>query len=95
MPASLIEIVQLPSGEIEVRRVSPRGTQSDEPIVKITFSDESKEFLGDAMMEVARVMVQAGLDAVSDIMDEMEELEDEQGDEDDHRPDGFSLRTLH
>lgn len=97
MPASLIEIVQLPSGEIVVRRVETEGERTDaEPLAKISFSDEAREFMGDATMEVARAMIQAGLDTVSDIMDEMDEMEDaiDNGD-DDTRPQGFSERTLH
>jgi len=94
MSASLIEIIQLPSGEIEVRRVDGRGAKGDEPVVKFTFSNEALEFMGDATMEIARVMVQAGLDAVSDIMDEMESL-DEDSEGDVERPEGFSQRILH
>jgi hypothetical protein len=94
MPASLIEIIQLPSGEIEVRRVDSRGAKDGEPVVKLTFSEDAIEFMGDATMEIARVMVQAGLDAVSEIMDEMESLEDD-AEHDVERPEGFSQRILH
>jgi len=49
--------------------------------------------MGDATMEVAKAMIQSGLDTVSDIMDEMEESSEAQ--DDDVRPQGFSERTLH
>ncbi len=97
MPASLIEIVQLPSGEIVVRRVDTEGERTDaEPLAKINFSDDAREFMGDATMEVARAMIQAGLDTVSEIMDEINDMEDtvDNGD-DDASPQGFSERTLH
>jgi hypothetical protein len=94
VPASLIEIVQLPSGEIVVRRVSADGEHNDaEPLAKIIFSGEARDFMGDATMEVAKAMIQAGLDTVSDIMDEMDEAGDAH--EEDMRPQGFSERTLH
>jgi hypothetical protein len=94
VPASLIEIVQLPSGEIVVRRVDVDGEHTDaEPLAKIIFSPEARDFMGDATMEVAKAMIQSGLDTVSDIMDEMEESSEAQ--DDDVRPQGFSERTLH
>lgn len=99
MPASLIEIVQLPSGEIVVRRVDIDGERKDdEPLAKITFSAEAREFMGDAAMEVARAMIQAGLDTVSEIMDEMNEDEADESlesNDEEARPQGFSERTLH
>ena len=96
MSASLIEIVQLPSGEIVVRRVDVESDGGDvDPLAKIIFSDEARDFMGDAAMEVARAMIQAGLDAVSDIMDEMDELAAQEEAEEDVHPQGFSERTLH
>ncbi|HSG61918.1 MAG TPA: hypothetical protein VLA24_10875 [Pseudomonadales bacterium] len=97
MPASLIEIVQLPSGEIVVRRVDTEGERSDaEPLAKIIFSADARDFMGDATMEVARAMIQAGLDTVSELMDEMDDTDDALDNSDDEaRPQGLSERTLH
>lgn len=102
MPASLIEIIQLPSGEIVVRRVDADAdleavsdVKNDEPLAKIIFSPEARDFMGDATMEVARAMIQAGLDTVSDIMDEMNDEQEGADMDEDVRPQGFSERTLH
>jgi hypothetical protein len=94
--ASLIEIIQLPSGEIVVRRVDADSDDADvEPLAKISFSNEARDFMGDAAMEVARAMIQAGLDTVSDIMDEIDQLAAQEEAEEDAHPQGFSERTLH
>lgn len=93
MSASLIEIVQLANGDIEVRRVDDVEDDTKRaPLVNISFSDESREFLGDALMEVARAMVHAGLDCVSEIMDEAEQLA---SDDDFNDHEAYSQRILH
>lgn len=58
---SSIEIVQLATGEIVVKRA---GKDKDsEPLLTIAFSPESKSYLDDATMDVAKAMVRAGIEA--------------------------------
>ena len=56
MPASFLEIVELENGDIVLKRAD----SEDEPLLSIRFSDESREYLPEARLEVARAMIQAG-----------------------------------
>ncbi|NND68213.1 MAG: hypothetical protein HKN19_11555 [Halioglobus sp.] len=77
MSASLLEIVDLGDGEI----VLQREDGADEPLVTIRFSEEARVYLMDQGLEVARAMIQAGIQAVSDITDQSQaESEMEEGD---------------
>ena len=77
MSASLLEIVDLGDGEI----VLQREDGADEPLVTIRFSEEARTYLMDQGLEVARAMIQAGIQAVSDITDQSQaESEMEEGD---------------
>lgn len=66
MSASLLEIVDLGDGEI----VLQREDDADEPLVTIRFSEEAQLYLMEQGLEVARAMIQAGIQAVSDITDQ-------------------------
>lgn len=57
MSSSLLEIVELPNGEIVLQRAEEDG----EPLVEIRFSDEARVYLMDGTLEVARAMIQAGI----------------------------------
>lgn len=63
MPASLYEIVELPNGDIVLQRAEDAG----EPLVFIRFSTKSLAYLGEARFEVAKAMIEAGMDAASDL----------------------------
>ncbi len=77
MPASLLEIVELDDGEI----VLQRENGDDEPLVTIRFSEEARLYLMDQGLEVARAMIQAGIQAVSEISEQgQSESEVEEGD---------------
>ena len=56
-----LELTQLPDGTIVLRR----SDDHDNPIVKIEFSGESKEFLNGAELSVAKEMIRAGIESVS------------------------------
>lgn len=58
MPSSFLEIVELPNGDIVLLRADGEG----EPLVNIRFSEESKSYMPDMRMEVARAMIQAGIE---------------------------------
>lgn len=46
------------------------GDKNEEPLVRVRFSAESNEYLGAARFEVAKAMIEAGLDAVADLEDQ-------------------------
>lgn len=62
---TLFEIIELPNGDIALRRADEAG----EPLVSIRFSKESLYFLEDLKLEVARVMIEAGLEAAGEMQD--------------------------
>ncbi len=73
MAASFLEIVELPSGEIVLRR----SDEDQEPLLTISFSEEAKLFLQGNHLDVAKVMFDAGINEVSrqgDMQDAAEEI---------------------
>lgn len=76
MPASLLEIVDRGDGEIVVQRADDES----EPLLTIQFSDEARAYMMDNGLEVARVMIQAGIQAAAAISesgnDELETTQD-------------------
>ena len=84
MPTSLLEIVDLGDGEI----VLQRADDDSEPLVTIRFSDESRMYIMDQGLEVAKAMIQAGIQAAAQLADHAEvEVETEST--------GNSPRVLH
>lgn len=67
--SAFYEIVELENGDIALLKSS---SKDDEPLVRIRFSTESNEYLGPARFEVARAMIEAGLDAVADLEEQTE-----------------------
>jgi hypothetical protein len=82
--SSFLEIVELANGDIALQRAEDEG----EPLVVIQFSEESRVYLMDATLEVARAMIQAGIQAAAS-MAEQGDLELDDG-EDSQQP-----RILH
>lgn len=68
MPASLLEIIDLGDGEI----VLQRADEAAEPLVTIRFSEETRIYLMDNGLEVAKAMIQAGIQAAALIAEENE-----------------------
>ncbi|HEY9036384.1 MAG TPA: hypothetical protein VIM96_06665 [Pseudomonadales bacterium] len=70
----VLELIEMPNGEICLRRPG----EGDEPLVCIRFSDESASYLGGSRLEVARAMIQAGMEAADHVIEgeqpETEEL---------------------
>ncbi|QQD16738.1 hypothetical protein I6N98_10050 [Spongiibacter nanhainus] len=87
---SYLELVELANGDI----VLQRSEGDDKPLVVIRFSDETREhFSGSSCLEVARVMVQAGIEAASAMGDGevfATDVDDDLDDEHDDLP-----KTLH
>lgn len=61
MSTSLLEIVDLGDGEVVLQRVEG----DSEPLVSIQFSDEANEYLVGNNLEIAKVMIQAGIEAAA------------------------------
>ncbi|TDG14017.1 hypothetical protein E2F43_11045 [Seongchinamella unica] len=68
MSASLLEIVDLGDGEI----VLQRADDDSEPLVTIQFSEESRVYMMDNSLEVAKVMIQAGIQAAAEMAEQGE-----------------------
>lgn len=64
---SFYEIVELTNGDVALRRADDDG---HEPLVVIRFSEESLAFMGEAKFNIAKVMIEAGMDAAGDLADE-------------------------
>ena len=63
MTTSLLEIVDLGDGEV----VLQRAEGDTEPLVSIQFSDEANAYLMGNNLEIARVMIQAGIEAAAQL----------------------------
>ncbi len=63
---SFLELVELPDGDIVLK---PSDDENAEPLVTIRFSGESKGYMGGACLDIARAMVQAGIDATETLME--------------------------
>ena len=86
MSTPLLEIVDLGDGEV----VLQRADDDSEPLVSIQFSEEASAYLMENNLEVAKVMIQAGIQAAAK-MAEMSGLEVETSDSSDKA----EQRTLH
>lgn len=58
MSLSLFEIVILPDGDVALQRTD----DDDAPLIRISFSDEAQAFLQTAKVDVAKVMIDAGIE---------------------------------
>ncbi len=77
MSSSLYQIVMLPSGDV----VLQRADNTTEQLVRIIFSDEVKSFLGATSIEIAKAMIDAGIDAVENLGVNGQVEDDEDGNE--------------
>lgn len=86
MTTSLLEIVDLGNGEV----VLQRADDTSRPLLRIQFSEESRHYVLDNCLEVAKAMIQAGIEVTAEITEQGEvEIEEEAS----HS--GASPRTLH
>ena len=86
MSTSLLEIVDLGDGEV----VLQRADDDSEPLVSIQFSEEASAYLMGNNLEVAKVMIQAGIQAAAK-MAEMSNVEMESSES----AEKAEQRTLH
>lgn len=59
--SALLEIVELVNGDIVLQRAGGEGGA----LMTIRFSDESREYLPEERLEVARAMIHAGIESAS------------------------------
>ena len=73
--SSFYEIIELINGDVALARADD---ENSETLVTIRFSSESLAFLGEEKFNVAKAMIEAGMDAAGDIADQQAEamLED-------------------
>jgi len=67
MSTTLYEIVMLPDGDFALQRAD----EQDEPLIRISFSDEARVMLQTAGLDVARAMIDAGIDMVEQLGEEL------------------------
>ena len=74
--SNYLELAQLPDGTIVLRR----SDDHENPIVKIEFSSESKDFLQGQELNVAKELIRAGIESVSGNVTDFDEfLESQKG----------------
>ena len=86
MSTSLLEIIQIEQGKVVLRRADGRG----EPLIEVQFSPETQSYLNDICLDVAKVMIEAGIAAVANSSDAVEFIEGTHEDDDDDEQ-----KTLH
>lgn len=59
MSFTLFEIVVLEDGEVALQRAD----EEDTPLIRISFSDEAHLFMQDAKLNIAKAMIDAGIEA--------------------------------
>ena len=69
MPTSMLEIVDCGNCEL----VLQSAEDDSEPMVTIRFSDEARAYMMDNGLEVAKAMIQAGIQAAALISEQEEE----------------------
>ena len=63
MSAHLYEIAELPNGDVVLRKADTDA----EPLVCLRFSSESLAFLGNGKFEIAKAMIEAGMEAAGEL----------------------------
>ncbi len=82
--SSFLEIVELVNGDIVLQRADGDG----EALMTISFSDESKTYMPNGRLEVARAMIHAGIETASQMQFVKSDLEEDELDAD-------ATRVLH
>lgn len=65
--SSFYEIIELENGDIALRQAE---RSEGDALVEIRFSEESQFFLGKAKFDVAKTMIEAGLDLVAELSEQ-------------------------
>ncbi len=72
MTTSFLEIIELSDGDVALQK----SDSEDEQLVTIHFSDEAKAMLQGDYVQIAKGMIQAGLQMVGQMQEEAEQLEE-------------------
>lgn len=67
----LYEIVELSGGDIVLQRADGEG----QPLVRIQFSTEARAYISGASVEVAKAMIEAGIESAAELFDAKVEAE--------------------
>ena len=67
MASAVLEIVEIGEGRVALRRADGEG----EPLVCIEFSDEAVAYLRDAHVDIARAMINTGIQIVGKMTEEI------------------------
>lgn len=68
MTTPLYEIVEIEEGEYALQRTDAE----EEPVVIVRFSAQAMEFLNSAQGEIAKAMIEAGIQRVENIVEDFE-----------------------
>ncbi|WP_292955106.1 MULTISPECIES: hypothetical protein [unclassified Neptuniibacter] len=68
----VLEIIELENGELAIRNAD----SDDEPMIKVNFSEELRDKLSGEYLDVARVMLTAGIQMVAETGLELNEKEE-------------------
>ena len=71
----VLEIVELDEGELAIRNPE---SDSEEPIMSVNFSEELTEKLSETRLEVARAMLTAGIQMITEAGVSLEDEEQEE-----------------
>ena len=71
-PEMVLEIIELEDGELAIRNADSDA----EPMIKVNFSEELKDELSGQYLEVARVMLTAGIQMVAESAIDLAENEE-------------------
>lgn len=72
MSVSQFEIVVLANGEVALQRANDER----EPLIRIAFSDEVQDFLEEAKIDVAKVMIDAGIELFEQLGSDLLQIEE-------------------
>ncbi len=73
MSSAFLEIIELPDGDFALQKADEEG----DALVTISFSKDTKEFLQEHNVTVAKAMINAGIQVVGAISKQMAEKDSE------------------
>ena len=94
--SSFLEIVELLNGDIVLQRADGEG--EGDALMTIQFSDESKAYMPNGRLEVARAMIHAGIETASQMQLVKPEYDGEESSDGEFQSDSDqnkSARVLH
>lgn len=96
--SSFLEIVELVNGDIVLQRADSEGEGEGDALMTIKFSEESKAYMPNGRLEVARAMIHAGIETASQmqlVKPEYDDNDSSDGDFQNDSDDNKGARILH